>query len=170
MVELMREWLSAAAHRNATDVITRVGINDPDVIGHCGIARVRRHANFYELEENGCLAVIVPVIKFGELVDLVAFLPEQPERFRTRLGTCGLLGGDSDVTYSLPLQVSRTPLGWLQAGCEGVVVLDWKLARGDLSFVQDLIVEDQRHADEINQHIRVPPKIPKITWPTELAA
>ena len=96
-------------------------------------------------------------IEDGEIVvtDLVAFDGADPTIFGTLEG-CGLvLGADqieNPASYlgGRPLLVHRTPLSWLRAGCQGIVVLDERRAGARLAgALGNLAGEDEEHARQI---------------------
>lgn len=64
-----------------------------------------------------------------EVIDLVAFRPDTPRSFWSYTGAGMMLGADAldrAQHYSEPLAVHESPLDWLRAGCDGIVILDWK--------------------------------------------
>ena len=63
----------------------------------------------------------------GEILDLVAFHPDRPGRFRRRYGIVDFLGEEAVLRAGLerePLVLHPTPLAWLAAGGTGACVLD----------------------------------------------
>ncbi|MFG1222142.1 hypothetical protein [Xanthobacter wiegelii] len=115
----------------------------------------------FHFDPAGELAVVVEAleIEHGErwLVDLVAWPVDRPSEFATAAGRADLLGADQvDNPASFfggrPLLVHRTPLGWLRAGCCGVVVLDERRAGGRLAgALGNLLAEDLAHARELHR-------------------
>lgn len=79
---------------------------------------------------RGERAIILPLMapESGELIDLVAFRPDLPLSCWMFTGGAPMLGYDELFRAELhgdPLFVHRSPLEWLKAGAEGVVILDW---------------------------------------------
>jgi hypothetical protein len=96
------------------------------------------------------------------IVDLCAWPVGSPDRFATCFGAAALLGADrvtNPATYyaGQHLQIYRTPLGWLRAGCAGAVILDPIAARFALSHARGPIAgEDLEHAKAIQKLTRFP--------------
>jgi hypothetical protein len=66
-------------------------------------------------------------------LDLVGWSMAAPHVFATRLCVAGVLGADqllNPATYACnqPCRLWSTPLQWLQEGCKGVVILNYRLA------------------------------------------
>ena len=114
----------------------------------------------------------------GERVDALIFLPRNDlgnpcdltAWTSTRLklaswfGAAALLGADDilapRLTIEGALQVHRTPLGWLRAGRDGVVIIDPRRATVELRDFGPLADEDQAHGLELQQLLRrMEPKI-----------
>lgn len=71
------------------------------------------------------------------VIDLVAWPTLQPERVMSKFGRCGLLGlwqAIGPATYFLGgvLNLHRTPLQWLQSGCEGAAIVTPSIAATQL--------------------------------------
>ena len=95
-------------------------------------------------------------------IDLVAWPMHAPERFASLFGDALLLGIDrvgNPASYfgGDPLQLFKTPLAWLQAGCRGAVILDPYGAplvlRGALGRIAG---EDIPHARQIQKLTHLP--------------
>lgn len=116
----------------------------------------------FDFNPKGSEAIVVEAQdEVGDVIDLVAWTPERPDRWRRLFGTAAALGmaaATSTVTYieGLPLQLYRTPLEWLQASCDGAVLLDqvegarWLAWLADLGFASAVAARDERHANEID--------------------
>lgn len=113
----------------------------------------------FRFDPDGALAAFFEVlaIEDGEMIaaDLIAFDVAHPTIFGTLEG-CGLvLGADqieNPASYlgGRPLLVHRTPLSWLRAGCQGIVVLDERRAGARLAgALGNLAGEDEEHARQI---------------------
>jgi hypothetical protein len=101
-------------------------------------------------------AVIEAFDEDGETVlDLVAWPLHDPARFASGLGRAeglGLWQVHNPATYfgGRPLQIWRTPLSWLQAGCTGAVILKPTSAPSWLSATPGpLAGENATHAREL---------------------
>lgn len=120
-------------------------------------------------------AIVFDVIgEDGEtVVDLCAWDIENPWRFGTALGAADFLGeyqlsagcGPEDV-----LRVHRTPLAWMKAGCEGVVILRPDYSPEPFSWWWGRIAgEDEDHANELAKVLCRPPVSPEmICYATDL--
>lgn len=166
MVEIMRELIAAQADHRVDGILIRYGVS-PAITPIAGMAAIQTVGNFYEPEPAGRPAIIMPIMDGGELVDLLAFDPRQPADFKVRLGACPLLGIDNTGLCLEPLHVWRTPLGYLQANLEGVVVLSAKDARTLLNCCDKLIAEDVPHGQEIRDQLMQAPRGPQIAVPAE---
>lgn len=118
-----------------------------------------------------------------EFEDLLAFRPEQPERWWCRLGIARWLGGyelarravgvmnwvvEPDLAPDIhntaePLQLHRTPLSWLRSNCQGAVPLT-QCAVHDLYQIEaPVAVEDVAHGQALCKAMLRPlPPIPRI--------
>ena len=143
----------------------------------CGgvyIVPARFDGLWFDIVEDGEEAVVVEALADNAVtvVDLVAWPIADPTRYVTAIGAAAVLGENVAVnptTYfgGVPLRLFRTPLRWLQEGCDGTVILD--PARG-VRWLLDLAssriaAEDDEHADELmkaraalfgDQHFVVP--------------
>lgn len=89
------------------------------------------------------------------VLDVVAWPVDQPERWWTLGGLAPALGmahavNPASYAFGSPLRLHRTPLRWLQAGCDGAVVLDRHMGARWLLDVpaSRIATEDQAHARE----------------------
>ena len=116
--------------------------------------------NSFTISEEGSEGVVVEALAEDgvTVLDLVTWRPSSPHRWRTLLGAAPALGMATAVnpaTYfgGLPLQLYRTPLEWLQARCDGAVLLDLKRGARWLldvdNIAQTLALRDDAHAAEI---------------------
>lgn len=152
--EIMRELIAAQADDRVGDILGRHVVDDIDARLHCGLAKIVRHRPFYEPDPDGDHAIVIPVMYDDELVDLLAFDARRPSDWFMRLGGEPLLGAGAlaDQLLEKPLHVYRTPLSWLQAGCDGVVILDLNRAFADLVTAPNgLVGEDDAHTDELRR-------------------
>ena len=84
----------------------------------------------YSLDPHGRLAVLVPVRdRWNEVVDIVAFIQDEPEQWWRRYGDEIPILGAQALAYATwerqPLVLWETPLQWLLQRRSGSVVLDW---------------------------------------------
>ena len=142
---LIKQGVSAAAMSSPWAVHTSRIVFDG-----CG----RYHAN-----RLGVFSYILPAIAVGEIVDLVAWAPATGQ-VASRLGVASYLGeiGRGDGGTGLSITVHRSPLSWLRAGRTGTVIIDFDAAAAPLSGLA-LQAEDQPHARELRQRLRLPPPV-----------
>ena len=151
-LQLLAEWRRATlrlhevrAHLDAAGVPCEAILR----AGYVGAARISTAGRTYTPCPSGDLAIVMgawwgppPSIYSGNdsphLADLIAWKPKDPTCWWSRTGTRGLVLGEDKWTEALgtggPVTVRRSPLGWLKANCQGVVVLDdaegrWEAAR-----------------------------------------
>jgi len=109
----------------------------------------------FDVDGEPALVSIVPDVDGESEIDLLAWSATDPLKFGTFLGVAGLLGADHVINPSsyfqgAPLRCHRTPLGWLQSGCNGIVVLSAAKARPLLARrLGPILAEDKRHAEAI---------------------
>ena len=127
----------------------------------CGgvfLAPVRFDGPWFDIVEDGEEAVVVEALAEDSttVMDLVAWPINDPTRFATAIGAASVLGENvaaNPSTYfaGAPLRLFRTPLAWLQSGCDGAVILDpTRGARWLLDLPSSRIAaEDDGHAAEI---------------------
>ncbi len=129
----------------ATDGVTpllvgrfrQMGIPNRIIFGarhYLGVARIVTHSDgLFELHDDGEPALIVPEGKpevpgWEWIEDLIAFMPDDPSRWWRRRADVDLLGTSNITPWRLsPLTIHDTPLSWLQAGADGVAIVDWGL-------------------------------------------
>ena len=121
---------------------------------------------------RGDRAVVIPVHnpESGDILDLVAFRMETPRSFWTFAGIAPYLGHEAlaHATYHrIPLIVHETPLEWLTAGREGIVILGWKHYWP--AYFGD-VVALRTHNPEFGRRLRDAMKHPLPTPPIQVAA
>ena len=107
--------------------------------GDLGVARIATAGRLYMPSLDGFPAVILAIwspappsiyqaVEGPEILDLIAFRPDQIETWWRRVGEPDLVLGEDRyleaIATGAPLRVYDTPLRWLQGGCDGVVFLD----------------------------------------------
>lgn len=127
-----------------------------------GVARVQfePETRLYRPLLLGGSAFIFAVVGEDGIVDLAAWEP-RTGRMATRLGKAVALG-EAQIsrqglgTTGLALPVWRSPIGWLRAGRQGIVIADPLMAAHRLSGLI-LAGEDAAHNAELQAKLVVPP-------------
>lgn len=156
-----------------------------DLIGRyslIGAARIRINAGLYDPVPDGRPAFITPALidnpltpeaadplacarVTGDLVDLVAWHPRHPSRWALRVGSATWLGAtEPQYMEPDPVAVRRSPLSWLRADCDGLVILSTEPAEAYrlLSSLHAIIAEDAQHVAELRRLVRQPWPLPSI--------
>jgi hypothetical protein len=171
------------------DELTEHGVPVPLIAnyGLVGAAPIRvDKSGLYEPAPDGRLAYITPVRIdneltpeaeqplscariLGHLVDLLAWHPRHPTRWALRTGAATWLGciGPQYMEPD-PVAVRRTPLAWLQAECDGLVILSNEPADAYrlLCGLRQIDAEDAEHATELRRLVRQPWPLPRIAAAT----
>ena len=75
--------------------------------------------------------LLLAVREQGVVVDIAALATHDPDQWALRRGEGWCLGYDAwlacETGRAHELRVHATPIAWLQAGCEGIAVLDWDM-------------------------------------------
>jgi hypothetical protein len=115
--------------------------------------------------EAEAAAVIEALGEDGEtVIDLVAWPLAAPGRFASLFGNVSMLGSDrvaNPASYfgGAHLQLFKTPLRWLQAGCTGAVIIDPHAARIMLRrAIGQIAGQDLNHARAIQKLTQLPPQ------------
>jgi len=183
--ELEREYLVALRETRAQDLapLTAAGVPGQAIaMAMPAIARVRVERDFYTPDPEGGLAYLLPVrvadpispeaidpdetIAAGDVVDLLAFHPKNEGRWALRAGAAEWAGAIKPL-YMAPeaVRISRSPLSWLRAGCEGLVLLSrdrrdqYRILTGCLGGI---LAEDLRHAAELRRVLEHPWPAPRV--------
>ncbi|HEV3176025.1 MAG TPA: hypothetical protein VGZ72_08550 [Stellaceae bacterium] len=163
------------------------GLGIPDLtlaIGFVGVARIDldRSGRRYQPAEAGDEVFLTParignpvspedpdfelIAQYGELIDLVAWLPDYPDRWATRRGLATWLGAISPQLVLPPaVPIRRSVLAWLRAGATGLCLIPEKPGEAEraLSFCQAIEAEDPAHAGELRRLLERPFKGPLVT-------
>jgi hypothetical protein len=187
-IELAYEMREAYGAMTSADIreLVEHGVNSLDIVTAqlVGIARICRIPDtaLYEPDQTGSLAFVTPVlvedpmtpesrcpetfVRYGNLVDLVAWDPQAPRQWVLRTGVATWLGcAPAQYLDPEPVPVRRSILSWLRADCRGIVALSQE--PGDvysllMSFPGGLLVEDEVHARELRQILERPWPLPPI--------
>ncbi len=104
-------------------------------------------------------------VRFGQLIDLVAWHPAAPERYALRTGAAEWLGAiEPQYLDPEPVVIHRGVLSWLQARATGLVLLGqepmsrWRV----LSACASLQAQGEKHAKELRKALRLPGPVPTV--------
>jgi hypothetical protein len=140
--------------------------------------------DFAAPDDSTAICAIVHVVHDDDAetpVDLVAWTRDRPDRILRCLGAGVALGIDqikNPATYfaSKPLQIHRTPLAWLRAGCAGIVILDAASFRERIDRLSTrpepyrLLAEDLDHGRDLRRLLAPLPRHVRLFVPVEAAA
>lgn len=138
------------------------GISDKAMVSPypIGGAKVRFDRGTFDLDESGERALTFRATDCGEVIDLIAWQPRTGQ-LASWHGQAFCLGDVEDIfnpaTYFAgdALRVHETPLQWLLAGREGIVIL-----RPDLAYAylkgRRVLCDDPRHAARIERWCQSP--------------
>jgi hypothetical protein len=157
------DWLDFIRN-NALDVPTVWRFAGVLAVTHCVFYDHRRFdfADPAERETKPAAVIEAHGDDAETVIDLVAWPLDAPGRFGSLFGDAMLLGVDrvgNPATYfgGQHLQLYRTPLAWLQAGCAGAVIIDPHGARFVLRRALGPIAgEDLDHARAIQRLTHFP--------------
>ena len=98
-----------------------------------GVGRIIPNpSGFFEFHEDGTEALIVAegapdVPGWHFIEDLVAFIPDRPDRWWLRRGQVDLLGGYNLRPHKLQdTCLHANPLDWLRGGATGICIVNWR--------------------------------------------
>ena len=127
--------------------------------GDLGVERISTTGRLYMPSPDGFPAVILAIwspappsnycaVEDPEIVDLIAFRTDVPDKWWYRVGEPGLMLGEDHylaaATEGVPLKVFDSPFAWLQGNCEGACILDDTEAR----WANERIADDDAALDE----------------------
>jgi hypothetical protein len=146
------EFAQHAANQAQREALVKMGVTGPAIAkaGGFGVAGVAFMKDRFEFD-GPAEAMVLPVYEGAHLIDLVAVDSKRPIRFARLYGRAWCLGNDFNAWEpNAALPVWRTPLRWLQAGAEGIVIMDWAAAYWQLPDA-DLVAEDEHHGQQIRR-------------------
>ncbi|WP_131113673.1 hypothetical protein [Lichenihabitans psoromatis] len=133
------------------------------------VAEPRRRFRF---QADGTKAAVIEAIAADaeSVTDIVAWPVDDPNCVLTMFGTSVLgeaaAANPSTFFDNRPLRLFRSPLGWLQAGCDGAVILDLPRAARWLRDIDGrLAAEDTAHALQIEMALLATIKVGRILVP-----
>ena len=112
----------------------------------------------YSLDPHGRLAALIPVRdRWGEIVDAVAFFPDEPEQWWRRYGDETPILGVQALTDAAwerqPLKLWETPLQWLLKRRSGCAVLDWGCdLRPLFDEVPEIVCQSRALSDRLKEN------------------
>ena len=188
-IEFYHQHLALCGDNVAMAWLVKSGVSHSDRLG-CGNAGVvaveTTRDGLYQPAPGGRRAFIMPV--YGPFrppkvpiadpadaapIDLLGWYSHRPGRWWRRRGVAIILGEwavELGETYDEPVRVYRTPLDWLRAGGEGLVIVDWTEAYFRLAGLQ-LVASDVAHGEELQRRLRPPqPEGPRILVPRRRTA
>ncbi len=146
------------------DRLRSFGIPDSVILGEplmIGVDKVQAsHSGFYEPNDESDNALIVaegwpagPI--WDTLDDLIAFRPQDPGRWWRRRGDVQFLGAYNIRSEPVfPLTIHETPLSWLQAGAQGICIVDWSFNPERLLCAGPLEAESDQLKTRLERRIR----------------
>jgi hypothetical protein len=155
--DLEDAFLAAAPRFRGPPVVAvlRAGVAPAtlEAVGGLGIARGEFAGGRFMFADDGAPAFLIAVrpSPVHRPIDLVAF---DRTRFASVVGRVPFLG--DPIVEEGPVRVHRHPRSWLVAGLDGVVVLDWHVARIELRRAH-VEAEDQAHAREVARRMTPEP-------------
>lgn len=181
MIALLEARMALIEHaRPSVGYCRQHGLDWPTIEAACSgvfLAPIRPEpGGRFTFDETGTLAAVVEVLAAdGEtVIDIAAWSLTDPTRWRTAIGAAVALGetvawNPSTYAFGRPLRLFRTPLRWLQAGCDGACILDTKRAARWLQDVPSSTVAaaDDGHAIELETLRRALLKEQTIVVPAE---
>jgi hypothetical protein len=177
-LDLIGEMAAAQCRLSGAHRDRLIGLGIPgdvlDLCGWVGVERVSVRGALYQPDEDGSWAYVTPVhaeadgpetasseatVWFGEVVDLIAWCAEKPERWALRRGSATWLCTiGPQLLDPDPVPIWRTPLAWLQAGGEGLCLLSQVLhdRQRVLFGIRHILAEDVEHGRELRDTVLRP--------------
>lgn len=135
-----------------------------------GLARVEFFAGGYmPLPDGPALALIVPVVHFGDTVDLAAIdlgtAELSSKRVATRVGIGAALGLDVIERCrweGLSLSLAADPLRWLRSPVDCACILDWSVAGFKLAGLGKIVCDTVELGERVEAAFARPLRVPLI--------
>lgn len=154
--------------QEATDLLIELGLAEPDselAFGPMAVMNgqflpLLTNAQTYQntfTPGSGDLALVLPIKRDGETVDLLAVSASDVAVWGCVTGKGAIAG---HVREGQPVRVYEAPWRWLLFGCDGVVVLA-KNAFPKLSAASSIIAESLDHADDLTERVFLRPVLEK---------
>lgn len=153
------------------------------VAAHAGMLAVIEieflpHRRFDFTDQGERAAVIEALDTDGETVlDLVVWPLSDPTRVASLFGRAPLVGmyaalNPATYIFDKPLQVHRTPLDWLKAGCDGCAVVEPRIAARVLNddVPGTMAGQDDEHARELAALLQSVVDVGRVLTPVRRAA
>ena len=142
------------------------GLNENALWPISGVT-VRFDRNTFGLDDTGERALTFRAEDSGEVIDLIAWQPRTGALASWR-GQAFCLGDLDEIynpaTYFMDgaLRVHASPLEWLRANREGIVILRPDFTYAHLRFCQRILCDDPAHAEDVEFWLRAPEPTVKI--------
>jgi hypothetical protein len=135
-----------------------------------GLARVEFiEGGYVPMADGHALALIVPVVEFGDTIDLAAIdlgTAELPsKRVATRLGIGSALGLDTIDRCrweGRTLHLAADPLRWLRSPVDAACILDWSVAGFKLAGLGKIVCDTVELGERIEAAFDRPLRVPLI--------
>ena len=152
--ERTRRWLAAHGLWEDDEALWDWIFGVPDPVASGGVAHrspelvlgaapVKPHGKArFDIEDDGPWAVLQPVAEGGTVIDLVAWHPARPDKWRLLHGDGVLLGSSSlelQMPHDPPLVCYATPRAWLHGAAPGFCPLTFE----PYSLQSSLILADR---------------------------
>ncbi len=164
----------------ARNWLCRQGVSTETMLmwpGPVGVAKIEtQELGFFIWAENGQRAFVHPIYSAGscsEIIDVVAWLPANPSQWWTLCRTGHPLGDDQlfhAEFWDEPAVLHPSPLAWLAADGDGVVIMDWPMSGPALRSVSCIISNTPTFGREIQRRLTASQRCPEIRVRVEKAA
>lgn len=140
-----------------------------------GAIRARLDGPYFVPDDDGSKAITFVCFDRGIPIDVCAWFPTTGET-ATYLGRAFCLG-DHDDCYNPAtwfaesgLLVHASPLEWLRANREGIVIIRPKLSYANLRHVPRIVCADVEHAEKVEMWSAAPKQVTRYLVPSAEAA
>lgn len=172
LLEMRAEFLGLA--RPSVRYCRDHGLDWATIEAACGgvfVAPIRPDRSWFDFDPEGVDAAVCEALADDgvTVVDLVAWLVDDPALWWTAVGMAAVLGeayanNPASGFGGAPLRLFRHPLAWLKARCEGTVILhDQRGGRWLMDLpLNAILAEDQAHARHLDAMRSAAARHPKI--------